>query len=63
MAGLHYHKAIQSAMRIRKSLAPITKLRYAYYASENPLETGFTLPFGSLGKVGVVLPMSLKTPY
>jgi hypothetical protein len=28
-------------------------LRYAYYASDNPLVTGSTLASGSLGMVGV----------
>jgi hypothetical protein len=53
MEGVHYQKAIQSAMRIRKTISPNTKLRYAYYASDNPLETGSTLASGSLGMVGV----------
>jgi hypothetical protein len=53
MEGVHYQKAIQSAMRIRKTISPSTKLRYAYYASDNPLETGSTLASGSLGMVGV----------
>ena len=54
MEGVHYQKAIQSAMHIRKTVRPIIKLRYAYYASDNPLETGSTLASGSLGQVGVV---------
>jgi hypothetical protein len=29
------------------------KLRYAYYASDNPLQTGHTLASGSLGPEGV----------
>lgn len=53
MEGVHYQKAIQSAMRIRKTISPDTQLRYAYYASDNPLETGSTLASGSLGMVGV----------
>jgi hypothetical protein len=53
MEGVHYQKAIQSAMRIRKTISPKTQLRYAYYASDNPLETGSTLASGSLGMVGV----------
>lgn len=53
MEGVHYQKAIQSAMRIRKTISQNTQLRYAYYASDNPLETGSTLASGSLGMVGV----------
>ena len=54
MEGVHYQKAIQSAMHIRKTVRPNIKLRYAYYASDNPLETGSTLASGSLGQTGVV---------
>ena len=54
MEGVHYQKAIQSAMHIRKTIRPTIKLRYAYYASDNPLETGGTLASGSLGQIGVV---------
>ena len=54
MEGVHYQKAIQSAMHIRKTIRPTIKLRYAYYASDNPLETGSTLASGSLGQIGVV---------
>ena len=54
MEGVHYQKAIQSAMHIRKTVRPTIKLRYAYYASDNPLETGSTLASGSLGHVGVM---------
>jgi len=54
MEGVHYQKAIQSAMHIRKTVRPHIKLRYAYYASDNPLETGSTLASGSLGQTGVV---------
>ena len=54
MEGVHYQKAIQSAMHIRKTIRPTIKLRYAYYASDNPLETGSTLASGSLGQIGVI---------
>ena len=54
MEGVHYQKAIQSAMHIRKTVRPTIKIRYAYYASDNPLETGSTLASGSLGQLGVV---------
>lgn len=53
MEGAHYQKAIQAATRIRKSVNPNLRLRYAYYASDNPLVTGHTLASGSLGVEGV----------
>lgn len=53
MEGAHYQKAIQSASRIRKSISEEVKVRYAYYASDNPLETGSTLASGGLGITGV----------
>ncbi|WP_333599012.1 DUF6909 family protein [Flavobacterium sp.] len=53
MEGAYYQKAIQSASKIRKSIHPNVKVRYAYYASDNPLETGSTLASGGLGTTGV----------
>jgi hypothetical protein len=53
MEGAHYQKAIQSASKIRKSINSNVKVRYAYYASDNPLETGSTLASGGLGTTGV----------
>lgn len=53
MEGAHYQKAIQSASKIRKSISEDVKVRYAYYASDNPLKTGSTLASGSLGITGV----------
>ena len=53
MEGAHYQKAIQSASKIRKSIPQDVKVRYAYYASDNPLETGSTLASGGLGTAGV----------
>ncbi|SFT90001.1 hypothetical protein SAMN05216474_3043 [Lishizhenia tianjinensis] len=53
MEGAHYQKAIQSASRIRKSVREDVKVRYAYYASDNPLKTGSTLASGGLGLTGV----------
>lgn len=53
MEGVHYQKAIQSASKIRKSIRPDVKIRYAYYASDNPLESGSTLASGGLGTTGV----------
>jgi hypothetical protein len=53
MEGAHYQKAIQAASKIRHSVREDVVLRYAYYASDNPLETGSTLASGSLGLSGV----------
>lgn len=53
MEGAYYQKAIQSASRIRMSIPKDVKVRYAYYASDNPLETGSTLASGGLGTTGV----------
>ncbi|MFD0964622.1 DUF6909 family protein [Pseudofulvibacter geojedonensis] len=53
MEGAHYQKAIQSASRVRGSIGKDVKVRYAYYASDNPLETGSTLASGGLGTTGV----------
>jgi hypothetical protein len=53
MEGAHYQKAIQAAARLRGNISPKVKLRYAYYASDNPLETGSTLASGGLGTAGV----------
>ena len=54
MEGAHYQKAIQSASKIRGNISADVKVRYAYYASDNPLETGATLASGGLGLTGVV---------
>ncbi|MDG1063530.1 MAG: hypothetical protein P8O93_03665 [Flavobacteriaceae bacterium] len=53
MEGAHYQKAIQAASKIRGSISPSVAVRYAYYASDNPLETGSTLASGGLGTTGV----------
>ncbi|AVR44850.1 hypothetical protein C7S20_05980 [Christiangramia fulva] len=53
MEGAHYHKAIQAASKLRGSISEHVKVRYAYYASDNPLETGSTLASGGLGTSGV----------
>ena len=53
MEGAHYQKAIQAASKIRKSISPDVRVNYAYYASDNPLETGSTLASGGLGTTGV----------
>ena len=53
MEGAHYQKAIQSASKIRGNISENVKVSYAYYASDNPLETGSTLASGGLGTTGV----------
>lgn len=53
MEGVHYQKAIQAAAKIRKNIREDVVVRYAYYASDNPLETGSTLASGGLGTTGV----------
>ena len=53
MEGAHYQKAIQAAAKLRGSIQDDVKVRYAYYASDNPLETGSTLASGGLGTTGV----------
>jgi len=53
MEGAHYQKAIQAAAKIRGSISSNVQVRYAYYASDNPLKTGSTLASGGLGTTGV----------
>ncbi|GAB1857469.1 hypothetical protein MHTCC0001_23050 [Flavobacteriaceae bacterium MHTCC 0001] len=53
MEGAHYQKAIQAASKVRGSIKEDVKVRYAYYASDNPLKTGSTLASGGLGTTGV----------
>ena len=53
MEGAHYQKAIQAASKVRGNINKDVKVRYAYYASDNPLETGSTLASGGLGESGV----------
>ncbi len=54
MEGAHYQKAIQAASKIRGNISKKVKVRYAYYASDNPLMTGSTLASGGLGTQGVI---------
>ncbi len=54
MEGAHYQKAIQAASKIRGNIARKVKVRYAYYASDNPLKSGSTLASGGLGTTGVL---------
>jgi len=53
MEGVHYQKAIQAASKIRRNIKDDITVRYAYYASDNPIETGSTLASGGLGNTGV----------
>lgn len=53
MEGAHYQKAIQAASKVRGNIRDDVKVRYAYYASDNPLKTGSTLASGGLGISGV----------
>ncbi len=52
MEGGHYQRAINAAI-IRGHISADVKVRYAYYASDNPLISGQTLASGSMGKEGV----------
>jgi hypothetical protein len=52
MEGGHYQRAISAAI-IRGHILPHIKLRYAYYASDNPLVSGQTLAYGSMGEEGI----------
>ncbi len=53
MEGAHYQKAIQAASKLRANIQEDVEVLYAYYASDNPLETGSTLASGGLGTTGV----------
>ncbi len=53
MEGAHYQKAIQAASKLRGNIKEDVEVLYAYYASDNPLETGSTLASGGLGATGV----------
>lgn len=53
MEGGHYQRAISAAI-IQGHVPPDIKIRYAYYASDNPLKNGETLASGSLGEHGIV---------
>jgi len=52
MEGGHYQRAISAAI-IKGNISKNIQLRYAYYASDNPLDTGNTLAAGSMGMEGV----------
>ena len=52
MEGGHYQRAINAAI-IQGNIPKDVKVRYAYYASDNPLRSGMTLASGGMGKEGV----------
>ena len=52
MEGGHYQRAINAAI-IRRHISKGIKVRYAYYASDNPIDSGQTLASGSLGSEGI----------
>lgn len=53
MEGGHYQRAISAAI-IQGHVSRDIKTRYAYYASDNPLQNGQTLASGSMGDAGIV---------
>jgi hypothetical protein len=52
MEGGHYQRAVDAAI-IRGHIPKDIKVRYAYYASDNPLTSGRTLASGGLGNEGI----------
>ncbi|GBC63646.1 hypothetical protein DENIS_4644 [Desulfonema ishimotonii] len=52
MEGGHYQRAISAAI-IKGHISDAVKVRYAYYASDNPLASGQTLAAGEMGDEGV----------
>jgi hypothetical protein len=52
MEGGHYQRAVDAAI-VRGHISKDVKVRYAYYASDNPLKSGQTLASGDLGREGV----------
>ena len=52
MEGGHYQRAINGAL-IKGNIDRATKIRYAYYASDNPLKSGQTLASGPMGQEGI----------
>ncbi|MCX5870226.1 MAG: hypothetical protein NTY00_06270 [Deltaproteobacteria bacterium] len=53
MEGGHYQRAINAAV-IQGHISSQVRIRYAYYASDNPLRGGQTLASGSMGAEGIV---------
>lgn len=52
MEGAYYQRAISAAV-IKGHIAADVKVRYAYYASDNPLVSGQTLAAGEMGPEGI----------
>ncbi len=52
MEGGHYQRAINAAI-IKEHISRDVRVRYAYYASDNPLVSGQTLAAGEMGAEGV----------
>ncbi|MDA3835592.1 MAG: hypothetical protein PF495_19645 [Spirochaetales bacterium] len=52
MEGGHYQRAISAAI-IKGHISKDVKVRYAYYASDNPLASGQTLAAGEMGIEGI----------
>lgn len=52
MEGGHYQRAISAAI-IKGHISKGVKVRYAYYASDNPLSSGQTLAAGEMGAEGI----------
>jgi hypothetical protein len=52
MEGGHYQRAVDAAI-VREHISKDVKVRYAYYASDNPLKSGQTLASGGLGQEGI----------
>lgn len=53
MEGGHYQRAINAAV-IQGHISNRVRIRYAYYASDNPLRGGQTLAAGPMGAEGIV---------
>jgi hypothetical protein len=52
MEGGHYQRAISAAV-VKGHISRDVKVRYAYYASDNPLQSGETLAAGPMGDEGI----------
>jgi hypothetical protein len=52
MEGGHYQRAISAAI-IRGHIPKDVRVRYAYYASDNPIKSGQTLAAGPMGVEGI----------
>ncbi|MCK7513057.1 MAG: hypothetical protein MZV70_59575 [Desulfobacterales bacterium] len=52
MEGGHYQRAISAAI-IRGHIPKDVQVRYAYYASDNPIKSGQTLAAGPMGIEGI----------